>query len=396
MLEGKKVETWLGRRGGAPGAFWSGISARVGKHNNWGCQTMGWNYFRKEPDGFTLKRLPAITKPVRIKDVTDISDYRADFSGLTFEKGVTLYQSFFDSPDSYEIEIGSFDEEADRAPSSLLLEMTPFKGCMAEVDWLLGSSEPVGLSLSEISLKKARDAGLIVADSEAGYHAGPSLPAALMGLVQRMMSGTREAINGLPEAYQEAVWRELAMWDGLPHQLSRMAVGAYGGHVGQRVAESEQVKADEYVPGGEYGPPHFDPPIELHFRYQGIKDSYPKQRRVAVHHIVGVHQVYLKGRCLESNGERSFLGHRIDGEILNTQTGELIPLNAETTSQHLREMLYARRITNNPSGVAPKFQHVPDSPPFSSGKAKKSGLPWYRRPGVWLWTVVILWWFVLR
>jgi hypothetical protein len=226
----------------------------------------------------------------------------------------------------------------------------------------------------------------------------------LMGLVQRLVSGAHEAVRDFPEAYQEAVWEELVGWDGLPPQLSRMAVGTYGGPIGQRVAQEAQDKADSYVPGSEYGPPHFDPPLELHFRYQGSQDSYPKQRRVAVHHIVGVHQLYLKGLCLDSNEERSFLGHRIEGEILNTQTGELISVDGGTTSQQLREALRARRTTDAPSGVAPKSKPEPisEAPPSNGtdsahdgrGRAGEKKLPpWYRHPGAWgmIIAIIILW-----
>ncbi len=313
-----------------------------------------------------------------------------------------LYQTLFDSHESYEIEVDAFDEAADRAPGSLLMGMAPFKGHMAEVEGLMGESEPVDLDLPEAALRKARSKGLITGDEGS---VGPKLPEELMGLVQRMVSGAQEAIGDFPEAYQEAVWDELVRWDGLPSQLSRVAVGAHGGPVGQRVAQTAQDEADSYVPGSEYGPPHFEPPLELHFRYHGSKDSYPKQRRVAVHHIVGVHQVYLKSRCLDSNEERSFLGDRIDGEILNTQTGELISIDADTTSQQLREALRARRTTDAPSGVAPRRKpEAPDAPSSSSayagsaheksaGHSVKPSLPWYRRPGTWgaIIAIIILW-----
>lgn len=372
---------------------------------------MDWSYFRKEPDGFALKRLPTITTPVRIKDVTELGDYREDFRGASFEKGCGIYQHLFDSPWHYEIEVDTFDEAADRAPGSLLMGMAPFKGYMAEVDGLMGETEPVELDLSEAALKKAISTGLVVGNEDSGYLAGPHLPVELMGLVQRLVSSTHEAIRDFPEAYQEAVWDELVGWDGLPSKLSRMAVGAYGGPIGQKVAQEAQDKADNYVPGSEYGPPHFDPPLELHFRYQGSKDSYPKQRRVAIHHIIGVHQVYLKGRCLDSNEERSYLGHRIEGEILNAQTGELIPVDEDTTSQKLRDLLHARHTTDKPSGVAPRARSsAKASPPSSSahvalhpGEATKrpgatrSPTPLLRRPGTWgIVFAVIIWWFVLR
>lgn len=359
---------------------------------------MDWNYFLKEPDGFALKRLPAITKPVRIRDVTDVSDRREEFRGVAFEKGCHLYRILFDSPELYEIEVDTFDEAADRAPASMLMGMAPFKGHMAEIDGLMEETEPVELGLPETAQKKAVAAGLIAGDVDSGYMAGPKLPTELMGLIQRMVSGTRDAIHDFPEAYQEAVWDELVRWDGLPSQLSRMAVGASGGPIGQRVAEKAQAEADSYVPGSEYGPPHFDPPLELHFRYQGTRDSYPKQRRVTVHHIVGVHQVYLKGCCLDSNEERSFLGHRIDGEILNTQTGELIEVDAGTTSQQLRDALHARHTTDEPSGVAPRGRPSAEvTSPSSSTRTSQPSTPWYRRPGTWgIVAAVIVWWFVLR
>lgn len=365
---------------------------------------MDWTHFRKEPDGFSLKRLPAVTRPVRIKDVTELSDYKDDFRGASFEEGCRLYQHLFDSHDVYEIEIDVFDEAADRAPGELLMGMAPFKGRMAEVDGLMGEKEPFELDLPEAALKKAISTGLVVGDKDSGYLAGPQLPSELTGLVQRLVSGVHEAIWDLPEPYQETVWNELVRWDGLPSKLSRMAVGAYGGPIGQRVAQEAQAEADSYVPGSEYGPPHFDPPLEIHFRYQGSRDSYPKQRRVAVHHIVGVHQLYLKGRCLESNEERSFLGHRVDGEILNTQTGELIGVDTDTTSRQLREALHARRTTDEPSGVAPKAKPemtTANSPSGATGRAhdgqgrtgEKSLPPWYRRPGAWgaIIAIIILW-----
>lgn len=358
---------------------------------------MDWSYFRKEPDGFSLKRLPAVTKPVRIKDATEVGDYREDFIGVSFDSGVVRYQRLFDSPDCYEIDVEPFDEAADRAPASLLLEMAPFKGHMADVEGLIGSPEPVDLELSEAALEKAIASRLVEGGAATGYRTGPRLAGEFTGLIERMISGVREAIGNMPESYQAAVWHELVIWDGLPRDLARKTVGAHGGPIGRRIADEAQTEVDSYAPGSEYGPPHFDPPLELHFHYQGSRDSYPKQRRVAVHHIVGVHQAYLKGRCLESNEERSFLGHRIDGEILNTQTGELIAVSPDTTSQQLREALRALRTTDKPSGVAPRGKVDPTPTPSPSPLAKKPGTPWHRRPAIWLWVAaILLWWFVLR
>lgn len=354
---------------------------------------MDWNYFRKEPVGFSLKRLPAVNKPIKIKDVTELSEWRVDFRGVSFEEGCRLYQHTFDTRGLYEIEIDTFDEAADRAPVSLLMGMAPFKGHMAELDSLIETTEPIVLALPEAALKKAISTGLVAGDEDSGYLAGPKLSDELMGLVQRMVSGAQEAIRDFPKVYQEMAWSELVEWYGLPPQLSRMAVGAYGGPIGQRLAQETQHREDNHVPGSDYGPPHFDPPLELHFHYQGSRDSYPKHRRVAIHHIIGVHQVYMKGRCLDRDEERSFLGHHIHGEILNTQTGELIPVANDTTSCQLREVLRAQWNTSDPSGVASKSKQVePKGSAFSITPAHDSSMspreklisPWYRRYGIWL------------
>lgn len=358
---------------------------------------MDWSYFRKEPDGFSLKRLPAASQLVRIKDVTELDDYRPDFRGLSFEEGLSLYQHLFDGPDAYELEIDSFNEAADRASASILEGMSPFKGHISDVEELVEGLEPVELELSATATKKAEASGLVAGDQESGYLAGPRLAAEYLKLIQRMVSGIHEAISDMPAPYQEATWRELVVWDGLPCQLSRQAVGAYGGLIGRRVAQEAQANADNYVPGSEYGPPHFDPSLEVHFRYQGPKDSHPKQRRVAVHHIVGIHQVYLKGRCLESNGERSFHGHCIEGEILNTSTGEVIPVDRSTTSQQLREALGSRRTTDAPSGVARPGQTIDTpypapqaSPAEDRGKRLRNPVPWL------LAGTILVWWLMVR
>ncbi|EWG99904.1 hypothetical protein [Halomonas sp. BC04] len=213
---------------------------------------MDWSYFRKEPDAFSLKRLPAVTKPVRIKDVTDLDDYRSDFRGLSFADGIDLYPRLIDY---CEIETDTFDEAADRAPASFLAEMAPFKGHMEEAAWMIEGSEPIELGLSAPAIKKAEASGLITGDVDNGYQAGPEMASAFIKLIQRMMEGVHEAIRDMPEPYQETVWHELVMWDGLPRQLARQAVGKYGGPIGQRVSEKAQAEADGYVPGSQYGDP---------------------------------------------------------------------------------------------------------------------------------------------
>ncbi|RCV87483.1 hypothetical protein [Billgrantia montanilacus] len=213
---------------------------------------MDWSYFRKEPDAFSLKRLPAVTKPVRIKDVTDLDDYRSDFRNLSFSEGVDWYQRWIDF---YEIETDTFDEAADRASAPFLAEMAPFKGHMEEAAWLMEDSEPIELGLSAPAIKKAEASGLITGDADNGYQAGPEMASAFTKLIQRMMDGVHESIRDMPEPYQETVWHELVMWDGLPGPLGRQAIREYGGSIGQRVAEKAQAEADSHAPGSKRGDP---------------------------------------------------------------------------------------------------------------------------------------------
>ncbi|KAA0015503.1 hypothetical protein F0A16_20670 [Salinicola corii] len=56
---------------------------------------MDWDYFRADDGGFKLKRLPPLKAPIKVKDETDLSDWRGDFRGLSFDRGLREYRDLF-------------------------------------------------------------------------------------------------------------------------------------------------------------------------------------------------------------------------------------------------------------------------------------------------------------
>lgn len=190
---------------------------------------MDWDYFRPPgKDGFQLKRLPPITKPFRVTDRTEISDYRVDFKGLSFRQGVEEYQRCFRDGDDYEIEVEEAEEFLAKLNQKALGTLYPFK---ADPEALLSlyeahdDEDAVQLDgkLADYGLK----AGLVSIDpmDDSWYLPTPLLVREVERLALDLVHELEDNLKNYPIAYQQGVMRILAE-DLEPGGLFEKAIAA--------------------------------------------------------------------------------------------------------------------------------------------------------------------------
>lgn len=129
---------------------------------------MDWDYFRNAETGkFRLKRLPKITKPIRVADVTDISGEHEFFRGLDMPEGIKTYQELFDHAGAYEIELEDYQDAIAALPKEILGSLAGLAGNSSTLFGLLDNSRADGedtatsVEVPPSFAEKASGAGLV-------------------------------------------------------------------------------------------------------------------------------------------------------------------------------------------------------------------------------------------
>lgn len=104
----------------------------------------------------------------------------------------------------------------------------------------------------------------------------------------------------------------------------------------------------------------FDEPIEVLFKYQGERDSAPKERHVQIERVFTKGgRVFLKGMCLKSQGMKMFMVDRIKGGMVSPATGELVDPREFTRVDDLRQALVQLNTKPvNKTVSPPPFEHA--------------------------------------
>lgn len=175
---------------------------------------MDWDYFRLPgKDAFQLKRLPPITKPFRITDRTDLSDYRGDFKGLPFYEGVRQYQRCFDDDVAYEIEVEETEEFVAKLNQKTLGQLYPFRsdpGALVALYKAYDDEDSVQLDgkLADYALKT----GLVSIDpaDKDWYYPTRSLVRETERLALDLINLLEEKLKDYPATYCQSVMRVVA------------------------------------------------------------------------------------------------------------------------------------------------------------------------------------------
>lgn len=224
---------------------------------------------------------------------------------------------------------------------------------------------------------------------------GDELEPALQEAITNMVCGLKHEIENHPYYYQFIAWQELLLdwpsheWPWLPeliksHGGAPAAAAVSARPIGQKVSSSEPFEPDDWkasatstarleiaVPEQKVEPPSvnstpqpakpspspapsksestwaandFDEPIEVLFKYQGERDSAPKERHVQIERVsTKGGRVFLKGMCLKSQGMKMFMVDRIKGGMVSPITGELLDPHEFTRVDDLRQALMMMR-----------------------------------------------------
>ena len=256
---------------------------------------------------------------------------------------------------------------------------------------------------------------------------GDELEPALQEAITNMVCGLKDVIENHPYYYQYIAWQELLLdwpnheWPWLPeliklHGGAPAAAAVSARPIGQKVPSSEPFEPDDWkgsamstarleiaVPKQKIeplsvtsaprpakpSPPSssspaplksestwaandFDEPIEVLFKYQGERDSFPKERHVQIERVsTNGGRVFLKGMCLKSQGMKMFMVDRIKGSMVSPVTGELIDPSEFTRIDDLRQALalLGNKSKENPV-ASPDFDEV--TKPLASPEAEKN------------------------
>lgn len=252
---------------------------------------------------------------------------------------------------------------------------------------------------------------------------GDELKPALQEAITNMVRGLKHEIENHPYYYQFIAWQGLLLewpsheWPWLPeliksHGGAPAAAAVSALPIGQKVSSSEPFEPDDWkgsatstarleiaVPEQKVEPPSvtstpqpakpspspapsksestwaandFDEPIEVLFKYQGERDSAPKERHVQIERVsTKGGRVFLKGMCLKSQGMKMFMVDRIKGDIVSPITGELVRPSDHTRVEILREALQALAVAQ--PVVTPVIDAPDNLPPEAPAPNKPPG-----------------------
>ncbi|UYV20912.1 WYL domain-containing protein (plasmid) [Halomonas qaidamensis] len=417
---------------------------------------------------FKPKKLSITKSPIKIKDVTDLSNMREDLKGLLMKEAEPIFNQFFNDEYAHELEVEEVDSAFNRATKETLGDLYCFKGHYSDLEELLlmgDDDESMSLSLSEQQTHQALKLNLIrrwtpsakgdwlsllmrghtvpelkalmignglepkgkkpdLASDLAAFALvnpekmpptheflpGDGLEAALKETVTNMVFVLSGEIESHPYYYQYNVWSELMRewptyeWPWLPNIISShggapasAAVRDRG--VRKKVSSRDSFEPDDWketsapaarleisVPKRTVEQPRvistpqppkpapsnsesawaandFEEPIEVLFKYQGERDSVPKERHVQIDLVFAKGgRVFLKGMCLKSQGMKMFMVDRIKGGVVSPATGELIDPREFTRVDDLRQAL-AQLKTRPANKIVspPAFEHAQEN-----------------------------------